>query len=195
MSFLRPLSFSDSLPTLQGEGVELRAPHMRHYEAWAALRSDSRAFLTPWEPTWPPGDLTRLAYRVRLRRYARDVRADAAYPYFIFRAGDGALLGGLTLGQVRRGVAQSASLGYWMGEAYAGKGHMTAAVRALAPYAFGPMQLRRIEAACLPNNTPSIRLLERVGFSREGYARSFLCINGEWRDHLLYALLSIDPLR
>ncbi|MDQ0470398.1 GNAT family N-acetyltransferase [Labrys wisconsinensis] len=195
MSFLRPLSFSDLLPALHGAGVELRAPQMRHYDAWAALRSDSRAFLTPWEPTWPPADLTRLAYRVRLRRYARDVRADAAYPYFIFRAADGALMGGLTLGQVRRGVSQSASLGYWMGEAYAGRGHMTAAVRALAPHAFGPMQLRRIEAACLPNNERSIRLLERVGFTREGYARSYLCINGEWRDHLLYALLATDPLR
>ena len=107
MSFLRPLSFSDLLPPLHGEGVELRPPHMRHYDAWAALRSDSRAFLTPWEPAWPPADLTRLAFRIRLRRYARDVRGDAAYPYFIFRSGDGVLMGGLTLGQVRRTVSRS----------------------------------------------------------------------------------------
>ena len=130
-----------------------------------------------------------------MRRYARDVRADAAYPYFIFRKSDDRLIGGLTLGQVRRGVAQAAALGYWMGEPYANKGHMTAAVRALAPYVFQSLRLRRIEAACLPTNAASIRLLERVGFQREGYARAYLCIGGEWRDHLLYALLATDPVR
>jgi ribosomal-protein-alanine N-acetyltransferase len=195
MSFLRPFSFADALPPLAGQGVDLRAPELRDYEEWAALRERSRAFLTPWEPTWPENDLTRTAFRARMRRYARDVRADAAYPYFIYRRSDGVLIGGLTLGQVRRGVAQATSLGYWMGEPYAGKGHMTDAVRALAPFVFQTLRLRRIEAACLPNNVASVRLLERVGFVREGYARSYLCIAGEWRDHLLYALLSTDPLR
>ena len=195
MSFLRPFSFADALPPLAGQGVDLRAPELRDYEEWAALRERSRAFLTPWEPTWPENDLTRTAFLARMRRYARDVRADAAYPYFIYRRSDGVLIGGLTLGQVRRGVAQATSLGYWMGEPYAGKGHMTDAVRALAPFVFQTLRLRRIEAACLPNNVASVRLLERVGFVREGYARSYLCIAGEWRDHLLYALLSTDPLR
>src|SRR5215213_8779617 len=195
MSFLRPFSFADALPPLAGQAVDLRAPELRDYEEWAALRERSRAFLTPWEPTWPENDLSRTAFRARMRRYARDVRADAAYPYFIFRRSDDVLVGGLTLGQVRRGVAQATSLGYWMGEPYAGKGHMTDAVRALAPFVFQTLRLRRIEAACLPNNVASVRLLERVGFVREGYARSYLCIAGEWRDHLLYALLSTDPLR
>jgi ribosomal-protein-alanine N-acetyltransferase len=195
MSFLRPFSFADALPPLAGQAVDLRAPELRDYEEWAALRERSRAFLTPWEPTWPENDLSRMAFRARMRRYARDVRADAAYPYFIFRRSDDVLVGGLTLGQVRRGVAQATSLGYWMGEPYAGKGHMTDAVRALAPFVFQTLRLRRIEAACLPSNAASIRLLERVGFVREGYARSYLCIAGEWRDHLLYALLATDPLR
>jgi [ribosomal protein S5]-alanine N-acetyltransferase len=195
MSFLRPFSFADVLPPVQGRGIELRAPEMRDFEAWAALRSNSRAFLRPWEPTWPANDLTRTAFRARLRRYSQDVRADAAYPFYIFRVTDGTLLGGLTLGQIRRGVAQTASLGYWMGERHAGKGYMTAAVRALLPYAFNALRLRRIEAACLPENIASIRLLERVGFTREGYARSYLCIAGTWRDHLLYAILADDEVR
>lgn len=195
MSFLRPFSFTDALPTIIGDGVDLRPPDMRHFEAWAALRERSRTFLVPWEPSWPPGDLTRAAFRARMRRYVRDVRSDAAYPFFIVRRADDVLLGGLTLGQVRRGVAQAASLGYWMGEPYAGKGYMTAAVRALAPYVFQTLRLRRIEAACLPTNVASIRLLERVGFQREGLARSYLCIAGEWRDHLLYAMLSTDAVR
>jgi ribosomal-protein-alanine N-acetyltransferase len=194
MSFLRPYSLAGLVSAIPGQGVELRPPEMRHFEEWAELRGRSRAFLAPWEPTWPPHDLTRAAFRARLRRYARDVRADLGYPYFIFRD-DGALLGGLSLGQVRRGVAQAASLGYWIGEPYARRGHMTAAVRALAPFVFETLRLRRIEAACLPANAASIRLLERVGFTREGYARSYLCIAGEWRDHLLYALLVGDPLR
>ena len=195
MSFLRPFSFADVLPPIRGEGVELRAPEMRDYEAWAALRSQSRDFLTPWEPVWPVNDLTRPAYRARMRRYAMDVRADSTYPIFVFRQNDGVLIGGLTLGQVRRGVSQTASLGYWMGAPYAGKGYMTAAVRAVLPFAFQTLNLRRVEAACLPENAASIRLLERVGFTREGYARSYLCIAGHWRDHLLYAILASDPVR
>ena len=194
MAFLRA-STAFEAPIISGQGVFLRMPSLADYSAWAELRAESRNFLTPWEPTWPENDLTRTAFRARMRRYARDVRADAAYPYFIFRRSDGVLVGGLTLGQVRRGVAQATSLGYWMGEPYAGKGHMTDAVRALAPFVFQTLRLRRIEAACLPSNAASIRLLERVGFVREGYARSYLCIAGEWRDHLLYALLATDPLR
>ena len=195
MSFLRPFSFADVLPPVRGEKVELRAPEMRDFEAWAALRGASREFLRPWEPTWPPNDLTRPAFRARIKRYGQDARADAAYPFFIFRSSDGTLVGGLTLGQIRRGVAQTGSLGYWMGEAHAGQGLMSDAVRALLPYAFGTLRLRRVEAACLPENAPSIRLLERVGFIREGYARAYLCIAGAWRDHLLYAILSSDEIR
>jgi [ribosomal protein S5]-alanine N-acetyltransferase len=195
MSFLRPYSFADLLPPIQGRDIELRAPESRDFDAWASLRSASRSFLQPWEPTWPSNDLSRSAFRARLKRYSQDVRADAAYPLYIFRSSDGALLGGLTLGQIRRGVAQTASLGYWMGEAYAGQGVMTEAVRALLPYAFSTLRLRRIEAACLPENTASIRLLERVGFQREGYARAYLCIAGDWRDHLLYAILADDEVK
>jgi ribosomal-protein-alanine N-acetyltransferase len=102
-------------------------------------------------------------------------------------------MGGLSFGHVRRGVSQAATLGYWMGEPYAGKGHMTRAVRAACAYAFEKRGFHRIEAACLPTNEPSKRLLERVGFKQEGYARSYLNINGQWRDHLLYALLETDP--
>jgi len=80
-----------------------------------------------------------------------------------------------------------------MGVAYARQGLMTAAVGAVASFAFGTLRLRRIEAACIPQNIPSIRLLEKSGFSREGYAREYLCINGVWQDHLLYARLKEDP--
>jgi ribosomal-protein-alanine N-acetyltransferase len=188
MGLFGPVPWSEpSVPAIGGAGVVLRTPQMADYEAWAGLRALSRDFLKPWEPVWPADDLTRGAFRRRLRRYARDQREDLAYPFFVFRAEDDVLVGGVTLSNVRRGVAQSASLGYWMGLPYAGRGHMSAAVGALVPFAFRTLRLHRIEAACVPTNQPSIRLLEKNRFEREGYARRYLCINGEWADHYLYA--------
>jgi ribosomal-protein-alanine N-acetyltransferase len=172
--------------------VVLRTPQMSDFAQWAALRERSRAFLTPWEPIWPSDDLTRPAFRQRLRRYAEDLRTDQAYPFFIFRTDDDALVGGLALANIRRGVAQTASLGYWVGEPYARQGFMTRAVTALVPAAFDLLRLHRVEAACIPTNIASVKLLEKTGFQREGYARQYLCINGIWQDHLLYAQLRGD---
>jgi len=193
MALFRTLSAPEPLPPITGDGVVLRAPQMSDYAAWGGLRENSRKFLTPWEPTWPADDLTRPAFRQRLRRYAEDVRTDQAYPFFLFRSEDGALVGGLALANIRRGVAQAGSLGYWVGAPYIRRGYMTAAVRALIPVAFDLLRLHRLEAACIPTNLASVRLLEKTGFRREGYARSYLCINGIWQDHLLYAKLQSDP--
>jgi [ribosomal protein S5]-alanine N-acetyltransferase len=194
MAFFRAVTFSDSVPALAGEGVVLRPPQMTDYASWAGLREISRDFLTPWEPTWPADDLTRAAFRRRLKRYAEDQRTDQAYAFFLFRREDEELIGGLTLANIRRGVAQAGSLGYWMGAPFVRHGYMTAAVQALIPFTFSTLRLHRLEAACIPTNAASIRLLEKTGFSREGYAHEYLCINGIWQDHLLYARLQDDPL-
>jgi ribosomal-protein-alanine N-acetyltransferase len=193
MAIFRTISFTEPLPAVVGNAVSLRSPQMTDYGEWAALREQSRDFLTPWEPIWPADDLSRAAFRRRLRRYAEDQRSDQAYAFLIFRNEDDALVGGLTLANIRRGVAQAGSLGYWVGAAFARQGYMTAAVRALIPFAFGTLRLHRIEAACIPGNAASIALLEKTGFVREGYAREYLCINGLWQDHLLYARLRGDP--
>jgi [ribosomal protein S5]-alanine N-acetyltransferase len=190
MAFFRTVSFSEPLPTIEGDGVYLRAPQMSDYSEWTTLREASRAFLTPWEPTWPADDLTRSAFRRRLRRYAEDQRSDTSYAFFLFRKSDEALVGGLTLANIRRGVAQAGSLGYWVGEPFARRRLMTGAVKALVPFSFGSLRLHRIEAACIPSNAASIRLLEKTGFAREGYAREYLCINGLWQDHLLFGRLN-----
>jgi ribosomal-protein-alanine N-acetyltransferase len=192
MALFRTVSFAESVPAIEGNGVLLRTPQMADYGEWAQLREQSRAFLTPWEPIWPADDLTRSAYRRRLRRYSEDARADQAYAFFVFRKSDQTLVGGLTLANVRRGVAQAGSLGYWMGASYARHGYMTEAVRTLIPFAFGTLRLHRLEAACIPTNAASTRLLEKLGFVREGLARQYLCINGLWQDHLLYALIATD---
>jgi ribosomal-protein-alanine N-acetyltransferase len=180
---------------IRGEGVYLRPGEMRDFDQWSWLRDISRDFLIPWEPTWPADDLTRTAFRRRLRRHQDEINSDEAYPFFIFRQQDDALLGGLTIGQIRRGVAQAGTIGYWMGKPHAGKGHMARAVRAAAGFAFATLRLHRLEAACVPTNEASIRLLEGVGFTQEGYARRYLRINGAWQDHILFALLETDPIK
>jgi ribosomal-protein-alanine N-acetyltransferase len=174
---------------VRGQRVYLRPPAMTDHTDWASLREQSRDFLTPWEPIWPADDLTRAAFRRRLKRYDEDQRTDQAYAFLIFRNEDHMLLGGITIANLRRGVAQAGSIGYWIGEPYARQGYMSTALRALIPYAFESLRLHRLEAACIPTNAASIRLLEKSGFAREGYAREYLCINGVWADHLLFGRL------
>jgi ribosomal-protein-alanine N-acetyltransferase len=192
MAFLSNFIDSSAMPVLKGPRVVLRMPQLTDYPAWSSLRAASRKFLTPWEPLWPPDDLSRASFRARMKRYARDVQEDLAYPFFIFLAHTGALCGGLTLSNIRRGVAQTATLGYWIGEPYARKGLMTEAVGVLMPFVFNQLGVHRLEAACLPHNAASIRLLKACGFTQEGYARQYLRINGEWHDHLLFAILAED---
>jgi ribosomal-protein-alanine N-acetyltransferase len=193
MAFLRSISPPPSSQVIRGVSVTLRTPVLSDYSQWTRLREESRGFLAPWEPIWPGDDLTKLAFRRRLRRYQREIRNGTGYPYFVFSSDGETLLGGLTLAQIQRGVTQSAVIGYWMGERHAGKGLMTSGVRAVIGFAFETLHLNRLEAACLPRNTASIRLLEKVGFTREGYARKYLCIDGRWQDHVLYGLVRDDP--
>ncbi len=181
---------------LEGARITLRPMRGKDWRQWSRLRSYSRGFLTPWEPLWASDSLTRGAYRNRLKLANHEGRNGQGYTLHIFRKEDEVLMGAITLAQIRRGVAQMASLGYWMGEPYAGQGYMTEALELVVHFAFRELSLHRIEAACLPTNRPSQRLLRRVGFREEGLARSYLRINGEWRDHLLFARLFDDvPLR
>ena len=189
MAFLRSPFAADPPPILRDGHAVIRVPEMSDYEQWAALRAVSREFLTPWEPVWPANDLTRTAFRSRIRQYWRDIDEDAAYPYFIFDAQGQVLVGALTLSNVRRGVAQTGTLGYWIGLPYARQGYMTSAVRLTLEFAFRHLGLHRVEASCLPHNRASIRLLQKCGFAREGLAKGYLKIAGEWRDHLLFARL------
>lgn len=177
---------------LTGAYVHLCPPRFSDWHAWADLRARSRDFLVPWEPAWSSDALGRAAYRRRLRHIALEWRDDAGYSFTIFRREDDALLGGVTLSNIRRGVAQAASLGYWIGAPFARQGFMTDALQTLLPFAFDRLGLHRIEAACLPHNAASRGLLMKIGFHEEGYARGYLKINGVWQDHVLYGLLRDD---
>ena len=176
-------------PQVAGQGVLLRTPRATDYAAWSELRGQSRDYLQPWEPAWPEDDLGRAAYRRRLAIYERERELGNAWPFFIFDRDD-RLIGGITLSNVRRGVAETGTVGYWIGRPHAGKGLATAAVSVLRRYAFIDLKLHRLEAACVPHNHASRRVLEKSGFRLEGQARAYLKINGVWADHLLFGLLS-----
>lgn len=177
---------------LKGARIFLRAPHLSDYKMWHRQRVESRDFLTPWEPTWNDYDLEKTGFRQRIQRYDEDRAADHSYAFFIFRASDRQLVGGITIGNIRRGVGQSGMIGYWSGVRFAGQGYMTEALEQVIPFAFNKLGLHRLEAACIPHNVRSIRLLEKAGFQREGLLRSYLKINGMWQDHLLFSLLESD---
>jgi [ribosomal protein S5]-alanine N-acetyltransferase len=176
---------------LIGDRVFLRPPERGDYEAWASLRAGSRDFLTPWEPSWPSDALSRASFRARVARYAEDWRTDQAYNFLIF-AMDETLVGGIGLSNLRRGVSETASLGYWIGQPFARQRYMSSALPLVIDFGFQRLGLHRIEAACLPTNIPSRALLARAGFHQEGYAREYLCIAGKWQDHLLFAILRGD---
>lgn len=172
--------------------IYLRAPVQRDWRAWAELRAASRDFLVPWEPTWTYDALTRGAFRRRLRMYRSEMRQGVGYSLLVFRRADDVLLGGVTLSNLRRGVAQSASLGYWIGRPHCRQGYMSEALMAVLEFAFGRLDLHRVEAACLPQNAASAGLLLKCGFREEGFARAYLRINGKWQDHRLFAILRGD---
>ena len=184
---------SDHDLRLDGEGVRLRPHRSGDFTEWATLRAKSRSFLQPWEPTWPADDLTRGAWRRRLSAYAHDMERGLAFPFLVYRQSDGAMVGGITLSNIRRGVAQMGSIGYWVGAPYARRGHTVAAVNAVTRFCFSRLGLHRVEAACIPTNDGSRAVLARAGFKQEGLARAYLKINGVWRDHLLFGLLSSAP--
>lgn len=191
-SVFRFFSRQTSQVELVGQSLYLRFPRLGDYRAWADLRQESRDFLQPWEPKWRPDELSGSAYRARINRYEQEFDSGQSIALFIFQRGTDALLGGITIGLIRRGVAQSCMIGYWMGEKHAGKGHMARTLELVIPYIFGPLELHRIEAACIAENMRSISLLEKAGFRQEGCLREYLKINGHWRDHLMFSLLTSD---
>jgi ribosomal-protein-alanine N-acetyltransferase len=180
----------DPTPVLEGPNVVLRAPRSRDYDAWRNLRRRSRDFLRPYEPRWTEADLNRQAYGARLWRGRHEARRGTDYSFLVFEktARGEVLVGGLTISNVRRRAAQFATLGYWMGEEFAGRGLMTEAVAVLLPYFFETLGLHRLQAAFLPHNQASRRVLEKNGFREEGYAENYLQIDGKWCDHVLFGL-------
>ena len=177
---------------LDTERLTLRLPRHADFRPWSALRAQSREFLSPWEPSWASDHLTRKSFTGRVYWAQRALSQGNAVPLFIFRRADDALLGAITLDNIRRGPAQAGTLGYWIGASHARQGYMRESIGAMVHYAFRDLDLSRIEAACLPENGASRGVLETAGFKYEGVAQSYLQIDGRWRNHVLYANLRAD---
>jgi ribosomal-protein-alanine N-acetyltransferase len=177
---------------IETERMTLRPPVHSDFRAWSHLRSQSRDYLTPWEPSWAEDHLSRKAFTNRVYWAQRSVSGGTALPLFLIRRQDDQLLGAITLDNIRRGPAQAGTLGYWTGQPFARQGYMREAILSLVHYAFTSLDISRIEAACLPENVASRGLLETSGFKYEGVAQSYLQIDGRWRTHVLYAALRSD---
>lgn len=186
--------FSRNFPhrRYDGENIYIRPPSSKDWREWSKIRSESREFLEPWEPTWPEDALTRETYRRRLQQHSREAREEEGYAFFIFRQKDNILLGGINVSNVSRGIRMSCSIGYWIGRRYARQGYMTEAIKIVVGFIFEELHLFRIEAGCVPTNYPSSQLLKNLGFQEEGYARKYLNINGRRHDHILFSLLVTD---
>ena len=177
---------------IETERMTLRLPQHADWKPWSQLRADSQTFLTPWEPVWSADHLSRRAFTNRVYWAARAEAQGTALPLILIRREDQALLGAVTLDNIRRGPSQAGTLGYWIGEPFQRRGYMREAILAVVHHAFTTMDLSRIEAACLPENTASRGVLEKCGFKYEGVAQSYLQIAGRWRNHVLYASLRAD---
>lgn len=179
-------------PVVETQRLVLRLPRAEDHVAWSQLRREGEAFLRDWEPTWSADHFSRKSFRNRVYWAGRARSEGRALALFLSRREDDRLLGAITLDNIRRGPAQSATVGYWIGPEFARQGFMSEALAAVVHHAFTALDLSRIEAACLPENAASRGLLERSGFKYEGVAQSYLQIAGRWRNHVLYANLRGD---
>ena len=179
-------------PKIETERMTLRLPVHADYRAWSGLRAASAEHLMPWEPVWAHDHLTRKAFTNRVYWAKRAESAGTALPLLLIRRADNALLGAVTLDNIRRGPVQAGTMGYWIGAAFARQGYMIEAVQSVVHHAFTMLDLSRLESACLPENVASRGVLEKSGFKYEGVAQSYLQINGRWRNHVLYANLRSD---
>jgi len=166
-------------------GLRPLAPGDAH--AWEEIRRRNADWLRPWEATVPPGDTTApRTFRALVRDLRRQARKGRALPFAV--TVDGALAGQVTVTNIIGGSARWAQVGYWVDRRQAGKGVIPTAVAMAVDYCLDELQLHRVEVAIRPENTASLRVVEKLAFTEVGYAKGYLHIDGAWRDHRLFAL-------
>jgi len=188
MGFFNNSDIINSKSIFINNDLYIRLPKLSDYNQWSQIREESKSFLQPWEPSWSANHLSKYYYKELFKSYLLGIRNGNTYPFFIFNMKN-ELMGAIILTNLRRGVSQSGSIGYWIGQKYSNMGYMTSAMHLFLPFVCNKLKLHRIEASCIPNNIASTLLLEKVGFTREGMAFKYLKINGIWQDHLLYGIL------
>ena len=170
--------------------VELRPMRLCDRSAWVRLRKRNKSWLQPWEATIPGQASFELPFLSALLSYRSEWRADRMYAFVMLNARE--LVGQVTIGGVSRGSANTAYIGYWVSESQSGRGITTIGVALATDFCFDQLGLNRVEINVRPENARSIRVAEKLGFTKEGFRRQHLHINGQWRDHHLYALCKSD---
>ena len=182
-------------PIKRGKRIDLEIYDSSHQDRWVAVRSASRDFIAPWEPEWDAHSAKPHAFRARLRLHQEEWKHKRGLGLLLVlnTEPERPIVGGISLSNIRLGVNMSATVGYWTGVDYIRKGYMFEGLNLALDFCFETLRLRRIEAATMLNNEPSMALLEKLGFQAEGIAREMLCIDGRWQDHRRFGLLYNDP--
>jgi ribosomal-protein-alanine N-acetyltransferase len=168
----------------------LRPPRTGDVTEIRRLLRANHEHLKPWNPAPPPGEdpssITEVSNTILRQR--RDWKRGRGYVFMLAERGaPGTLVGKIALSGIMRGAMYSAYLGYWMAADMQGRGLVTEGLQAVLDFAFGPAGLHRVQAAIMPRNPRSLRVIEKLGFRREGYAERYLQIAGKWEDHIVFA--------
>ncbi|MDC0557800.1 GNAT family N-acetyltransferase [Pelagibacterales bacterium] len=192
MSFLNAYSLKKNLFEITGRKVILRPPQYSDWKAWADERKKNKLYLQPWEPLWSINELERSSFVKRVRMFERLSHNDQAYSFLIFTSDNEDFIGEVNISNVQRGIIQSCTIGYWIAKNCEGKGMMSESLELVKEFIFNELKLHRIEAACLPHNMPSLKVLLKNGFIKEGTARKLLKINDKWQDHTVLSFILDD---
>lgn len=179
-----------TLPPVKLEAVRVivRPPHLSDSAQWIKVRRRNESFLKPYEPTWMENCLTEDFFKRRLMQQVRDWQRGRSHSFLIFKKEDNVLIGGVNINNVSRGASQYATLGYWIDEQEQGVGYMAEALRLVIDFGFKSLKLHRFNAGCLKDNERSAKLLLKLGFEEEGFAKKYVQIDGKWQDHRLFGL-------
>lgn len=175
---------------LNGEKIRIRPLTLDDVQPMLELVQRNRSFLQPFEPIRPESYFTAAGQHSAIEQAIRQWKSDQGYPFGIFLPENHSLIGRVNLSNVVRGAWQNCTIGYFMDERMQGKGYMTEAVKLAVQYAFATAGLHRVQAAIMPRNLPSKRVVEKAGFRYEGLSKRYLCINGKWEDHEIYSITS-----
>jgi len=175
---------------IDGAPVILRALSRKDRREWEAVRAENMRWLQPWEPTSPVPVTGRMAFRQLVRHFDREAADGRLLPFVVET--EGQLVGQMHLFGIAWGSLRSASAGYWVAKSVAGQGIMPLALAAACDHAFAGLGLHRVEVNIRPENTASLRVVEKLGFRDEGVRRRYLHIAGQWRDHRSFALTTED---
>ena len=185
-----PLVVPSLSTRLTTERLVLRPPRTGDIGELRRLLRHNQAHLQPWNPAPRPGDdptsITEVSNSVL--RHRREWKNGRAFVFVVaLRVDPSHLLGKIALNGVMRGAMHGAYLGYWMDVDHQSRGLCTESIKGVLDFAFGAAQLHRLQAAIMPHNPKSLRVIEKLGFRREGYAERYLQIAGKWEDHILFA--------